>query len=72
MTIVAVIALLLTLMLILQSSRRTQDVAKSSRLRRLGLFLAVAASVLALIGAFKTGFDRSDEQVPTLTGDRLP
>lgn len=72
MSVIIVIVLLLIAMLLLRRSRQAQDRGKATNLRRIGLVLAVAALVLALVDAADMALDNPDEEVPTLTGDRLP
>ena len=72
MSVIIVIVLLLIAMLLLRQSRQAQDRGKVTNLRRIGLLLAVAALVLALVDAADMASDNPDDEVPTLTGDRLP
>ncbi|WP_170003818.1 hypothetical protein [Pseudopontixanthobacter vadosimaris] len=69
---VMIIALLLVALLVLRRSRRTEDAGKAKMLRRTALALAVLALIVAIVDAADMALDHADEEVPTLTGDRLP
>lgn len=72
MTVIVIILLLLVALLLLQRSRREQDAGKARNLRRTGLVLALIALVIAIVDAADMTLDNPDQEVPTLTGDRLP